>query len=122
MKSQNHKNFVRLAERTFELFIFVLTMTLLGAWGYMKIENVTFLDGLYMTVITMSSVGFHEVFPLSTLGRLWTSGLIFIGITSVAIWVAIVAAYLFESDISITRLVINRRLSKKKLSRSKTRN
>ncbi len=58
----------------------LILVTLGGALGFMVVEDVAFGDALYMTVLTISTVGFGEVFPLSTTGRLLTGGLIIVGI------------------------------------------
>lgn len=55
-------------------------ITLSGALGYMVIEGASFGDAFYMTVMTISTVGFEEVFPLSTAGRVLTTGLIVTGV------------------------------------------
>ncbi len=56
--------------------IFATTMLALivglGTAGYMILENWNFLDSLYMTVITISTVGFSEVNPVSKQGRMLT--------------------------------------------------
>jgi len=43
----------------------------LGTGGYMAIEGWSFLDALYMTVTTITTVGFQEVHPLSSAGRVF---------------------------------------------------
>ncbi len=55
-------------------------LTLVGSAGYMLIEHMSFLDALYMTVITITTVGYEEVKPLDTAGRLFTIAIIFIGV------------------------------------------
>jgi voltage-gated potassium channel len=55
-----------------------------GTVGYHVFERMTVLEALYMTVITLSTVGFSEVRPLSPVGRLFTIGLIFCGVSTVA--------------------------------------
>ncbi len=50
----------------------VLALAVVGALGYMLIEGWSFLDGLYMAVTTMSTVGFREVHELDWPGRIWT--------------------------------------------------
>ena len=56
----------------------------LGTCGYMLLEHWPFIDALYMTVITLSTVGFGEVMPLSPEGKLFTTGLIVAGVAAVA--------------------------------------
>ena len=58
----------------------LVLVTIGGAVGYRIIEGAPFGDALYMTVLTISTVGFQEVFPLSTAGRALTAGLIVVGV------------------------------------------
>jgi voltage-gated potassium channel len=60
----------------------VAALLLAGTTGYRYIEGWGFLDALYMTVITITTVGFLEVHPLSTAGRLFTMGLALGGVFS----------------------------------------
>ena len=68
-------------------------LVVLGAWvavgiiGYHVLEDMTILDALYMTVTTISTVGFGEVHPLSPIGRAFTIGLILFGVSTMA-WAA----------------------------------
>jgi voltage-gated potassium channel len=57
------------------LLLLILALVF-GVGGYMIIEGFTFLDAFYMTIITLSTVGYTEVRTLSELGRAFTSGLI----------------------------------------------
>lgn len=57
---------------------------LLGTVGYMAIEGYRFSEGLYMSAITMSTVGFGEVRPLSEIGRTFTVCLILMSFISLA--------------------------------------
>jgi voltage-gated potassium channel len=47
-----------------------------GTIGYIIIEGASFVDAFYMTVITISTVGFREVFELSAYGQVFTAFLI----------------------------------------------
>lgn len=61
--------------------ILLLALILIfGAFGYMLLEGSSFLDGLYMTLITISTVGYGEVVHLSAAGRLFTMVLILVGV------------------------------------------
>lgn len=58
----------------------VLVVILAGTAGYMLIEGWSFLDAVYMTVLTIATVGFREVRQLSVGGRIFTMFLIFAGV------------------------------------------
>ena len=81
-----------------------------GTLGYMGIERMRFLDALFMTVITLGSVGYGEVKPLDTAGEMFTIALILIGLGT--------AAWLFttviETFVSEQTLLL---LSKKRMGR-----
>ena len=70
-----------------------------GTAGYMAIEGWSFLDAVYMTVTTVTTVGFREVRPLSTEGRVFTLFLLLFGV-GVAFYIltAMVAA-IIEGDL-----------------------
>jgi voltage-gated potassium channel len=63
------------------------TLVAVGTIGYHTIEGMIILDALYMTVTTISTVGFGEVHPLSHRGRAFTIGLILFGVSTMA-WAA----------------------------------
>jgi len=52
-----------------------------GTFGFHVIEGMSFFDAFYMTMITISTVGFSEIKPLSTAGRILTILIISTGIT-----------------------------------------
>lgn len=64
------------------LFLIAALMAVLtaGVAGYMVIENWSFLDAIYMTVTTVTTVGYREIRELSDEGRIFTIGLIVFGV------------------------------------------
>ena len=70
----------------------------IGTVGYHLIEGWSFLDSLYMTVTTLTTVGFREVQPLSTAGRVFTIGLIVTGVLTVFTTIAIVAQHIMSGE------------------------
>lgn len=63
--------------------------------GYMAIENMTYTEAFYMTVITVTTVGFREVRPLSTAGMYFTVLVIFIGVFSLFFIISSLISYTF---------------------------
>lgn len=71
-----------------------------GAVGFYLIEGWDFFDALYMTVITVSTVGYGEVRPLSPLGRIFAITLILIGSLVVGSFFAFTTTYFLEMNLS----------------------
>lgn len=67
-------------KRIIYAILLLLTLIVVGTLAYMLIEGFNFWDAFYMTVITISTVGFKEVRPLTTHGRIITMSLIFLGV------------------------------------------
>jgi voltage-gated potassium channel len=66
----------------------LLAVFAVGTTGYMLIEaehHPSLLDAAYMTTITLSTVGYAEVWQLSPAGKLWSIGVIVFGIATVSI-------------------------------------
>lgn len=57
-----------------------IALLLFGTFGYMFIEGASFDDGLYMTMITVTTVGYGETIHLSAPGRYFTMVLILLGV------------------------------------------
>jgi voltage-gated potassium channel len=62
----------------------LLLLVIAGTVGYIVLERLGPLDALYMTVITLTTVGFGEVDPLGDAGKLFTIVLIVLGVGSAA--------------------------------------
>jgi voltage-gated potassium channel len=60
--------------------ILLLIVIAFGVSGYMLIEGWSFLDAFFMVIITITTVGYNEVHPISDAGRIFTSVLIVVGV------------------------------------------
>lgn len=68
-----------------------MTVVAIGVAGYMIIERWSFLDALYMTMTTLTTVGFGEVHPLDSAGRVFTIVLLVLGVGLVAVLLGVLA-------------------------------
>ena len=70
-----------------------------GIVGFILVEDYTVIDALYMTVITMSTVGFGEVKELSPQGRLFTVVFIILTLGVFTYVLSLVSSYILEVDL-----------------------
>ena len=71
----------------------------LGLGGvFAVVEEVSVVDGLWWAVVTLTTVGYGDVFPVTAAGRLSASLLMLLGIGFVAFITASVAAYFVDND------------------------
>jgi voltage-gated potassium channel len=92
-------------------FTILLAVLAFGTAGYMLIEHWSFLDALYMTVITITTVGYREVIPVSENGRIFTIFIIFSGMGIIAYILGIVAQAMI--DFQVRSIIGRRRLGMK---------
>jgi voltage-gated potassium channel len=90
----------------------IAAVTVAGTAGYMIIEGMSPLEAFYMTVITLSTVGYHEVTPLGTAGRIFTVILIIVGVGTVFYSLVSMAEFLIEGRL---RAVLGRRSMKRSI-------
>lgn len=90
--------------------LIIVGLVLVGTLGYRLLEKMSLLDGLYMTVITLTTVGFGEVKPLSEVGRLFTIGLILSGVAAGAWAIQNAAGFLLGEQ--LWRTIGRRRMAR----------
>lgn len=103
--------------RKFRVSILLLLGTIVfGTFSYHIIEDMPFFDSFYMTLITISTVGFGEVKPLSVYGRMATVVIIIIGTATLAYTVGNVIRMFVEGEISKTfgRMKLEKQISQLK--------
>jgi voltage-gated potassium channel len=83
-----------------------------GIAGYMLLEGWPFRDALYMTIETMTTVGFREVRPLDEGGQIFTLSVIVLGVGVALVGISLAAAVLAEAEIggSTRRRRMDRRI------------
>ena len=94
--------------------LILITITLIGIAGYVYIENYSLLDAIYMTVITIATVGFEEVRPLTENGKIFTIFLIVFSWGTFAYAISVVTSHFISLNLRDTfhRLKIISRIKK----------
>jgi len=87
--------------RRVRLLLALLAILLIaGTAGFLQFPGWSFSDALYMTVITLTSVGYQEVHPLTDAGRTLAAFLLAGGITSMGLWFALLTSAIVEMDLA----------------------
>jgi voltage-gated potassium channel len=79
--------------------IILLLLVTFGVLGYRYLLSVSWLDALYMTIITISTVGYQEVAAMSPGAKLFSIVLILLSLGTVGFLLTNIASSLFESNI-----------------------
>ncbi len=79
------------------LFLLILVF-LIGILGFRYFSDYTWIDAIYMTVITITTVGFGEVQPLDPFDKLFTSALILSSIFIVGYAISVITEYLLSKN------------------------
>lgn len=78
--------------------VLILIIIPIGVAGYTLIENRSLFEAVYLTIITLTTIGFGDIVPLTPLGQLFTLVLIFFGLAALAFFLSSSFALLFSVD------------------------
>lgn len=101
--NQQYNKFQEVSSKTIKIGVgLLISLVTIGTTGFHFIEKLNILDSLYMTVITISTVGFKEVGaePLSQLGKIFTIGLIITSLSSLAYVGSNMARFVFDGELT----------------------
>lgn len=98
--SQSTNKFQDVSNRTLRIGVLLLvSMLTIGTVAYVYLEGFSLIDAFFMTIITISTVGFSEVHPLSDVGKMFTSGLIITSLGSLAYVGSNLAKFVFDGEL-----------------------
>jgi voltage-gated potassium channel len=78
----------------------LVVILFVGTFGFMYVEGWTFFDSFYMSLMTLTTVGYGEVHPLSFHGRLFASLLMLIGVATVFASIAVLGETLLRLEMT----------------------
>jgi len=95
--------------------LIALTIIILwGTIGYISIEDYPPLDALYMSVITITTIGYGEIHPLSDRGRVFTMFLAFGGTGLLLLYIGLLTQFIVEGQV---RNIFGRRRMERMVSK-----
>lgn len=83
----------------FRWLAIILMVVAFGMCGFMIIEKYNVLDALYMVVITVTTIGYHEVHPLSPAGRIFNIILIVTSFSTITYVLAMFTQYILSGEL-----------------------
>jgi voltage-gated potassium channel len=86
----------RLTRRFLFLFLAIAATLAIGTVGFVLTDGYTPFEAFYMTLTTMTTVGYGEIHPLSTRGRIFNSFIIFFGVITLFVGVGTVTQTIIE--------------------------
>ena len=92
-----------------KLYLFVFTALLIaGSLGFMLIENLSLVDSIYFTIVTMATVGYGDIHPQSNVGKILALILIVGGVgTFLGVVASITEIFLKRREESFRREKLN---------------
>ncbi|MGB0981579.1 MAG: potassium channel family protein [Winogradskyella sp.] len=84
--------------KIYTAFLMLFILMCIGVIGYRLISGLSWVDATYMTVITITTVGFGEVQPLDTTAKLFTMGLILTSVIIVGYAISIITEYILSRN------------------------
>jgi voltage-gated potassium channel len=90
---------VKKEQNIFYPLFLICFIVIAGVLGFMLIEGYSFFDALYMTIITITTIGYAEVHELSTAGRVFNIFLIVAGFATFAYAIAKLTQYIVDGEI-----------------------
>jgi voltage-gated potassium channel len=90
----------RIRNRLISIAVALMLIVLGGTVGFVVVEHFSVFDAFYMTLITISTVGYSEIHPLSYAGRVFNSFLIFFGVTIMLLAVGGITQIVIELELN----------------------
>lgn len=85
--------------RLLRVFAVLCGVIVMGTFGFMIIEGWAITDAFFMTMITISTVGYGSPSEMSDLGELFTAFLITTCLITMTIWTAVLTSIILECDL-----------------------
>jgi len=98
MQESKYSSILKYAKIRYAIFI-MLIIIVIGTIGYMVIEDSSFVDALFMTVITVSTAGYQDVLSLNEYGKIFPIVLILVSWVTFAYAISVITSHFVEGEL-----------------------
>ncbi|HKQ32570.1 MAG TPA: ion channel, partial [Thermodesulfobacteriota bacterium] len=103
--------FSAIRNKLFVPILLIIVINAFGTVGYMVIEGWSFMDSLFMTVTTVTTVGYGEVHDLTPRGEIFTIVLLILGVGTILYLLSALAKIVLEGE--LTQIIGRSRLERR---------
>ena len=101
----------KIKNKLFIAVFLIFALVIIGVIGYHYISGFSWIDSLYMTIITATTVGFGEVHPLDDISKLFTIALIIANLVIYGYGISVISEYMINGG--FLKNIIRKRMENK---------
>lgn len=90
--------FILFRSKIYTALILLIVIFVVGVLGFKSVDGFSWIDAIYMTVITISTVGFSEVHPLDDQAKLFATGLILSSVIILGYAIKVITEYVLSKS------------------------
>ena len=93
--------FILFRSKIYTALILLIVIFVVGVLGFKSVDGFSWIDAIYMTVITISTVGFSEVHPLDDQAKLFATGLILSSVIILGYAIKVITEYVLSKKVTL---------------------
>jgi len=86
-------------KRVYNVLFVLIILLVIGTLFYHNVEGWRYIDSLYFTVVTMTTIGYGDFTPQTDIGKIFTIFFIFSGISVAFYTISLVSRYIYSIEI-----------------------
>ena len=95
---QHHYVVKRMRAKLFSTSIIVIAVILIGSFTFMKLEHLSFLDSMYFSVTTLTTVGYGDFYPTTAISKMFAIVYMLVGLSLTLYSLSVIAIYIYKRE------------------------